>query len=163
MPVPQPKGDPVTVHADEGPRPDTTLEKLARLRPVFREGGTVTAGNSSQHQRRRRVRRAREPGARAQALGREPLARIVSTGAAGVDPALHGHRPGPGDAQGARSARASTIDDIDLVELNEAFAAQVLACMRELGHRPRAAERERRRDRARPPARLLGREDCSAR
>ena len=76
--VPQPKGEPVTVHSDEGPRADTTLEKLATLRPIFREGGTVTAGNSSQINDGAAclVLASAE---RAQALGREPLARIVST------------------------------------------------------------------------------------
>src|SRR3954447_24666537 len=89
VPVPQPKGDPVTVHTDEQPRPDTSFEKLAKLRPAFREGGTVTAGNSS----------GINDGAaclviataeRAKQLGREPLARVVSVGAAGVDPAFMG-------------------------------------------------------------------------
>ncbi len=88
----------------------------------------VTAGNSSQHQRRRRVPGAGDAERAPSELGREPLARIVSIGAAGVDPRLHGHRPGAGHAQGARARPASTADDIDLVELNEAFAAQVLAC-----------------------------------
>ena len=75
--VPQPKGDPVTIHADEGPRPDTTLERLARLRPVFREGGSVTAGNSSQiNDGAACVVVASEE--RARELGREPLARIVA-------------------------------------------------------------------------------------
>ena len=129
--VPQPKGDPLTVHADEGPRPDSTLERLAALRPVFRAGGSVTAGNSSQI----------NDGAacvvittaeRAAALNREPLARIVSSAAAGVDPSYMGVGPVPA----VRSALASaglSVADIDLVELNEAFAAQVLASMRELG------------------------------
>jgi 3-oxoadipyl-CoA thiolase len=129
--VPQRKGDPVTVHSDEGIRPDTTPEKLAALRPVFREGGTITAGNSSQL----------NDGAscvvvtsaeRARALGREPLARIVSTGVAGVDPAYMGVGPVPASRQALERA-GLTIDDIDLVELNEAFAAQVLASIRELG------------------------------
>ena len=129
--VPQPKGDPLTVHADEGPRRDSTLERLAALRPVFRAGGSVTAGNSSQI----------NDGAaclvittaeRAAALNREPLARIVSSAAAGVDPSYMGVGPVPA----VRSALASaglSVADIDLVELNEAFAAQVLASMRELG------------------------------
>jgi 3-oxoadipyl-CoA thiolase len=129
--VPQPKGDPVTVHADEGPRADTSLEKLARLRPVFREGGTVTAGNSS----------PLNDGAaclvigteeRARTLGKEPLARIVSVGAAGVDPAFMGIGPVPASRQALERAGLE-IGDIDLVELNEAFAAQVLASMRDLG------------------------------
>jgi 3-oxoadipyl-CoA thiolase len=129
--VPQPKGDPVTIHADEGPRPDTSLERLAKLRPIFREGGTVTAGNSS----------SLNDGAaclvlasaeRAKELGREPLARIVATGSAGVDPAYMGIGPVPATRKALQRA-GLTIDDIDLVELNEAFASQVLASMRELG------------------------------
>ena len=102
LPVPQPKGDPVTVHADEGPRADTSLEKLARLRPAFREGGTVTAGNSSSlNDGAACLVLASEE--RASALGREPLARIVSTGVAGVDPAYMGVGPMPADAHGARA------------------------------------------------------------
>jgi 3-oxoadipyl-CoA thiolase len=129
--APQPKGPPVTVHADEGPRPDTSAERLAALRPAFREGGTVTAGNSS----------GINDGAaclvvaseeRARELGREPLARIVSVGAAGVEPAFMGVGPIPATRKALERA-GLTIDDIDLVELNEAFAAQVLACARELG------------------------------
>jgi 3-oxoadipyl-CoA thiolase len=129
--APQPKGDPITVHADEGPRADTSLEKLARLRPVFRAGGTVTAGNSS----------PLNDGAaclvlssdkRASELGRAPLARIVSIGVAGVDPAYMGIGPVPATRQ-ALARAGLDIDDIDVIELNEAFAAQVLACMDELG------------------------------
>ena len=129
--VPQPKGDPLTVHADEGPRPDSTLERLAALRPVFRAGGSVTAGNSSQI----------NDGAaclvittaeRAAALNREPLARIVSSAAAGVEPSYMGVGPVPAVRRALASAGLS-VADIDLVELNEAFAAQVLASMRELG------------------------------
>jgi 3-oxoadipyl-CoA thiolase len=129
--APQPKGPPVAVHSDEGPRPDTTLERLAKLLPVFREGGSVTAGNSSQI----------NDGAaclvlgteqRAAQLGREPLARIVSMSAAGVDPAYMGVGPIPASRKALERA-GLTIDDIDLVELNEAFASQSLACARELG------------------------------
>jgi 3-oxoadipyl-CoA thiolase len=129
--VPQPKGDPVTVHADEGPRPDTSLERLARLRPAFREGGTVTAGNSSGINDGAACvvlaseRRARE-------LGREPLARVVAAASAGVDPGYMGIGPIPATRK-ALGRAGLTIDDMDLVELNEAFAAQVLACVRELG------------------------------
>jgi 3-oxoadipyl-CoA thiolase len=131
VPVPQPKGDPVTVHADEGPRPDTTLEKLARLRPAFREGGTVTAGNSSGiNDGAACVVLATEE--RAKALGREPLARVVSVGAAGVDPAYMGIGPVPATRK-ALARAGLEIGDIDLVELNEAFAAQVLASIGELG------------------------------
>jgi 3-oxoadipyl-CoA thiolase len=128
--APQPKGPPVTIHSDEGPRPDSSLEKLAKLRPAFREGGTVTAGNSSQL----------NDGAsclvlcseeRARELGREPLARVVATGAAGVDPGYMGVGPVPATRKALERA-GLTVDDLDLVELNEAFAAQVLASMREL-------------------------------
>jgi 3-oxoadipyl-CoA thiolase len=129
--VPQPKGDPVTVHSDEGPRPDTTLERLAKLKPIFREGGSVTAGNSSSlNDGAACLVLATEQ--RARALGREPLARIVATGSAGVDPAVMGIGPVPATRRALQRA-GLTIDDIDLVELNEAFASQVLASMRELG------------------------------
>jgi 3-oxoadipyl-CoA thiolase len=129
--VAQPKGDPVTVHADEGPRPDSSLERLAALRPVFREGGSVTAGNSSQiNDGAACLVLATEE--RARQLGREPLARIVATGAAGVDPGYMGIGPVPATRRALDRAGLSP-DDIDLVELNEAFAAQVLASMRELG------------------------------
>ncbi|HEX2234460.1 MAG TPA: acetyl-CoA C-acyltransferase [Thermoleophilaceae bacterium] len=128
--VPQPKGDPVTVHADEGPRPDTSLERLAGLRAAFREGGTVTAGNSSGiNDGASCVVLASEE--RARELGREPLARVVSTAAAGVDPAYMGVGPIPATRKALERAGLS-IEDIDLIELNEAFAAQVLACVREL-------------------------------
>jgi acetyl-CoA acetyltransferase family protein len=124
----------VTVHADEGPRPDTTLERLAALKPVFREGGTVTAGNASQI----------NDGAacltltsaeRAEQLGVEPLARVVSNGAAGVEPSYMGVAPVPATRLALKRAGLK-IEDIDLVELNEAFAAQVLASIRELGVPP---------------------------
>jgi 3-oxoadipyl-CoA thiolase len=129
--VPQPKGEPVTVHADEGPRPDTTLERLAALRPVFRQGGSVTAGNSSQiNDGAACVVVASDD--RARELGHEPLARIVSSGAAGVEPAYMGVGPVPATRR-ALAAAGLSPDDVDLVELNEAFAAQVLASMRELG------------------------------
>jgi 3-oxoadipyl-CoA thiolase len=130
VPAPQPKGEPVLVHADEGPRPDTTLEKLARLRPVFREGGTVTAGNSSTlNDGAACVVLA--TGERAKSLEKEPLARIVSVGAAGVDPGYMGIGPVPATRQALARADLK-MSDIGLVELNEAFAAQVLACMRDL-------------------------------
>jgi 3-oxoadipyl-CoA thiolase len=129
--VPQPKGEPVTVHADEGPRPDTSLERLAGLRPVFREGGSVTAGNSSGiNDGASCVVLASEE--RARELGQEPLARVLSSGAAGVDPGFMGIGPVPATRKALERAGLS-IEDIELVELNEAFAAQVLACVRELG------------------------------
>jgi acetyl-CoA acetyltransferase family protein len=129
--VPQPKGEPVTVHADEGPRADTSMERLTRLKPVFREGGTVTAGNASGiNDGAACVVLASEE--RAKQLGREPLARVVAVGAAGVDPGYMGVGPVPASRKALERA-GLTIDDIDLVELNEAFAAQVLASARELG------------------------------
>jgi 3-oxoadipyl-CoA thiolase len=129
--VPQPKGDPLTVHADEGPRPDTSLERLAKLKPIFREGGTVTAGNSSSLNDGAAML-VLASGERASELGREPLARIVATGSAGVDPAYMGVGPVPATRKALERA-GLTVDDLDLVELNEAFASQVLASMRELG------------------------------
>ena len=129
--VPQPKGEPVTVHVDEGPRPDTTLERLASLRPVFREGGSVTAGNSSQiNDGAACVVVMSNKEARRQ--GREPLARIVTSAAAGVEPGYMGIGPIPATRKALERAGLSP-SDIDLVELNEAFASQVLASMRELG------------------------------
>ncbi|MGH2844457.1 MAG: thiolase family protein [Thermoleophilaceae bacterium] len=129
--VPQPKGEPVTVHADEGPRPDTTLERLAALRPVFRRGGSVTAGNSSQINDGAACL-ALATAERAREMGREPLARIVASGAAGVDPGYMGIGPVPATRMALERAGLRP-GDIDLVELNEAFASQVLASMRELG------------------------------
>jgi 3-oxoadipyl-CoA thiolase len=129
--VPQPKGEPLTVHSDEGPRPDTSLEKLSRLQPIFREGGSVTAGNSSQINDGAAclVLSSEE---RARRLGREPLARIVTSAAAGVDPGLMGVGPVPA-VRKALIGAGLAVSDVDLVELNEAFAAQVLASTRELG------------------------------
>jgi 3-oxoadipyl-CoA thiolase len=129
--VPQPKGDAVTVHADEGPRRDTSIEQLASLRPIFREGGSVTAGNSSQINDGAAclVLTSEE---RARELSREPLARIVSSGAAGVDPAFMGLGPIPAVRKALHGAGLAA-SEIDLIELNEAFASQVLASIRELG------------------------------
>ena len=122
-------GGAVVAH-DEGPREDTTIEKLAKLRPVFRENGSVTAGNSSQIND---GAACLVIGTRAAAdrLGREPLARLVATGAAGVDPAYMGVGPVPATRKALDRAGLG-VEDLDLVELNEAFAAQVLACQREL-------------------------------
>ena len=153
--VAQPKGEPVTVHADEGPRPDTSLEKLARLRPIFRDGGSVTAGNSSQiNDGAACVVLTSEE--RARELDREPLARIVSSGAAGVDPGLMGVGPVPAVRKALDGAGLS-VGDIDLVELNEAFAAQVLASMRELGFEHERLNVNGGAIALGPPAGLLGR------
>jgi 3-oxoadipyl-CoA thiolase len=115
---------------DEGPRPDTSLEKLAKLKPAFRESGTVTAGNSSTlNDGAACLVIGSERGA--DQLGAKPLARIVSFGVAGVDPAMMGM--GPAEAiPRALAAADLRLDDIDLIEINEAFASQVLACGRQL-------------------------------
>ncbi|NBC19203.1 MAG: acetyl-CoA C-acyltransferase [Bacteroidetes bacterium] len=128
-------GETVTVEADftvdEGPRADTSLDALAGLRPVFRKGGTVTAGNASQ----------RSDGAAASVvmsermvseLGVTPLGRIVGFSLAGVDPELMGIGPVPA-IQKVLKQTGLSVDDIGLVELNEAFAAQALAVIREVG------------------------------
>jgi 3-oxoadipyl-CoA thiolase len=119
-----------TVTRDEPPRPDVTVESLARLRPAFRDGGTVTAGSSSGINDGAAALALAAP-AMVEELGVGPLARIVATAVAGVDPACMGLGPVP--ATRKVLARAGlTVDQLDLVELNEAFAAQALACIREL-------------------------------
>lgn len=130
LPVPQRKGDPVIVDSDEGPRPDTSLEKLAKLKPAFREKGTVTAGNASQVNDGAAVvlLASRE---KARELGLTPMARIVATAVAGVHPSYMGIGPVPATRKALARARLR-LDQIDLVELNEAFAAQSLACLCEL-------------------------------
>jgi 3-oxoadipyl-CoA thiolase len=123
--------DPTLVEADEGPRPDTSLDKLARLRPAFREGGTVTAGNASTlNDGAACLTLASER--MASELGADPLGRIVSIGVAGVDPAYMGMGPARAVPRALEGAGLK-IDDIDLIEINEAFASQVLACVGELG------------------------------
>jgi 3-oxoadipyl-CoA thiolase len=133
VPVPQRKGEPLLFSVDERPRRDTTLEALAMLRPVFRQGGSVTAGNSS----------GLNDGAaaillasrqKAEALGLKPLARIVSMAAAGVPPRTMGFGPIPATRKALIRAGLE-IDQIGLIELNEAFAVQSLAVMSELGLR----------------------------
>jgi acetyl-CoA C-acetyltransferase len=120
----------VTVTEDEHPRPDTTLEALTKLQPVFREGGSVTAGNSS----------GLTDGAaamvlmsesRAKAEGREPLARVIGMSWAGVPPEIMGIGPVPATKKVLERTGLS-LADVDLIEINEAFAAQVIACEREL-------------------------------
>jgi 3-oxoadipyl-CoA thiolase len=132
VPIEAPKGrETVTVDADEGPRPDASLEKMAKLRPAFREGGTVTAGNASTlNDGAACTLIASEAGVKA--LGAEPLARVVSFGVAGVDPAYMGIGPAVAIPK-ALDAANLTLDEIDLIELNEAFASQVLASARKLG------------------------------
>ena len=132
--VPQRKGDPILVDKDEHPRADTTVEALARLRPVFKQNGSVTAGNSS----------GINDGAaallvvsaeRGKELGLEPMARIAGGAVAGVE----SHRMGIGPVPATRKAlerHGWSMGDIDIVELNEAFAAQSIPCMNELGLDP---------------------------
>jgi 3-oxoadipyl-CoA thiolase len=126
-PVPQRKGEPVLVTEDEPPRPDTTLDVLAKLRPVFVRDGTVTAGNSS----------GINDGAamllvasaeRAHDLGLEPLARVVSTAVAGVRPDEMGLGPIPASRKALQRVGLG-IEDMQVVELNEAFASQTIACL----------------------------------
>ena len=140
VPVPTPPakrgGEPGLVERDENPRADTTLEALAKLRPAFREGGTVTAGNSSSLNDGAACLLVGNEVAAA-ALGLAPIARVVATGVAAVEPRLMGLGPIPA-IRNALVRAGLTIDDIDLVEINEAFASQVIACERELG-----IERER--------------------
>ena len=120
----------ITFTTDEGPRRDTSLERLGKLRPVFHVRGSVTAGNSSQTSDGAAAvvvtsaERARE-------AGLTPLARFVTYATAGVEPELFGIGPVPAMRKALKQA-GLTLGDIDLVELNEAFAAQILACLREL-------------------------------
>ncbi len=128
--LPQKKGDPVRVDRDEHPRPDTTVELLARLKPAFREGGTVTAGNSSGVNDGAAALLVMSEEA-AKRAGLKPLARILSSAVAGVDPALMGLGPVPASRLALQRA-GLTMSQMDLIELNEAFAAQVLACVQDL-------------------------------
>ena len=134
--LPRPRGEPVIIDTDEHPRPDTTLQKLSELRPAFRPGGTVTAGNSS----------GINDGAAAllvssaewaERAGRRPMARIAGTSVAGVDPSYMGIGPVPATRK-VLERTGRRIEEMDVIELNEAFAAQVLACARDL-----AIDRER--------------------
>ena len=143
VPIPQRKGDPILVDTDEHPQMrlvngqyelTTSAEKLAALRPAFRKGGTVTAGNAS----------GINDGAaalllmsaeKAAELGYKPLASIVSAASAGVDPRTMGYGPIPATRK-ALARAGLAVADLDLIELNEAFAVQALACMDELGLPP---------------------------
>jgi acetyl-CoA acetyltransferase family protein len=119
------------VETDEGPRRDTSLEKLAKLPPAFKEGGTVTAGNSSPLNDGAAAVLVVSPDY-ARSHGLEPLARVRSVGVAGVPPRVMGIGPVPATAKALERAGAS-IDDVGLIELNEAFAAQSLAVIHEWG------------------------------
>lgn len=128
------KGKKSTVSADEHPRPDTTLEELARLKPVFREGGTVTAGNSSGLNDGAAALLVVEAET-AKRLGLKPLAIVRQSASAGVDPACMGLGPIPATKK-ALGRAGWKIADLDLIELNEAFASQSLACIDQLGLDP---------------------------
>lgn len=132
--VPQKKGDPIVVDTDEHPRFGTTLEALAKLKPAFKKDGTVTAGNASgiNDGAAAVVLMSKE---KAEELGIKPLVTIVSYASAGVDPKIMGYGPVPA-SQKALAKANMTIEDIDLVEANEAFAAQALSVMKGLGLDP---------------------------
>jgi 3-oxoadipyl-CoA thiolase len=130
VPVPQKRGDPVAFARDESPRPETTREALAALAPAFRKGGTVTAGNSSPlNDGAAAVLIA--SGDAVRACGVEPLARVAAHATAAVHPSLMGEGPIPAGLRALERAGWSA-EDLDLVELNEAFAAQSIACIRGL-------------------------------
>jgi acetyl-CoA acyltransferase len=129
--VPQRKGGPIAVEADEHPRPDTTLDQLAKLPTPFRAGGSVTAGNAS----------GVNDGAAALLVasaaaclrfGLEPMARVVGGAAAGVPPRIMGIGPAPA-TQKLCARLGWAIGQVDVIELNEAFASQALATLRQLG------------------------------
>jgi acetyl-CoA C-acetyltransferase len=134
VPVPQRKGDPIAIDTDEYPRKDTTVEKLAALKPAFKKDGTVTAGNASGINDGAAALVV-TTGKKAQDLGRKPLARILAYVSTGVDPKVMGIGPVPAVRKVLDRAGLKT-GDIDLFELNEAFAAQSVAVMRELGIDP---------------------------
>lgn len=130
VPIPQKKGEPLLFATDEFPRKGTTLEGLAKLKPAFKKDGTVTAGNAS----------GINDGAaavvvmaadKARELGLKPMARVIASGAAGVDPATMGMGPAPASKKALAKA-GLTVADLDLIEANEAFAAQAVAVAREL-------------------------------
>jgi 3-oxoadipyl-CoA thiolase len=131
--VPASRAETRSVEADEHPRPDTTADELAALRPAFKRdaSGSVTAGNSSGINDGAAALLLTSA-ARARELGLRPMARFVASASAGVDPATMGLGPIPASRRALHRAGLST-DDLDLVELNEAFAAQAIPCMRELG------------------------------
>ena len=132
--IPVPLASGLTMTADDGPRADTSLERLATLKPVFREGGRVTAGNSCPLNDGAAAAVVMSA-ARAAELGIEPIARIISTGVSSLEPELMGL--GPIESSRQALARAGmTIDDVDVVEINEAFAAQVIPSARGLGVDP---------------------------
>jgi len=131
VPIPQKKGEPVLFSVDEHPRPDTTLEALAKLKPIVKPGGTVTAGNASGvNDGSCALLLASESAARRHGL--TPKARIVAAAAAGVAPRIMGMGPAPATRKVLAKANLS-LDQMNVIELNEAFASQALAVLRDLG------------------------------
>ena len=129
--IPQRKGDPIVVDTDEHPRADTTIEALAKLRAPFRENGTITAGNASGvNDGAGALLVASEEAAKKHGL--TPRARVVAMATAGVEPRIMGIGPVPASRKVLEIAGLD-VKDMDVIELNEAFAAQSLACMRQLG------------------------------
>jgi acetyl-CoA C-acetyltransferase len=129
--IPQKKGEAKMVDTDEHPRPDVTLEKLAKLPPAFKNDGTVTAGNSSGLNDAAAVTVLMSKG-KAKEMGLKPLAKILGYAIVGVDPSYMGIGPVPATKKVLRKVGLS-LKDIQLIEINEAFAAQYLSCERELG------------------------------
>lgn len=134
VPIKLPKDQKGSFEVDEHPRPDVTLEALGRLKPAFKPGGTVTAGNSSGINDGAAVLLIATP-EYARRNGLQPMARIVSMAVAGVDPAVMGLGPIPATRKALERAGLKA-SELDLVELNEAFASQSLVCIRELGLDP---------------------------
>ena len=128
------RGREIVVSTDEHPRPDTTVESLGRLRPAFREGGTVTAGSASGINDGASALLVMSRSA-ATAGGLRPMARILASAVAGVPPEIMGIGPVPATRKALARARLA-VEDLALIELNEAFAAQAIACIRELGLDP---------------------------
>src|SRR5699024_3980305 len=128
--VPVRKGDAIVFEKDEHPRPDTTMEKLQKLPPAFRNGGSVSAGNSSglNDAASALVIMSRE---KANQLGLEPLATVKASAVAGVDPNIMGIGPVPATRK-VMERSGMKLEEMDLIEINEAFAAQVIACNREM-------------------------------
>ena len=132
--IPQRKGDPVVVGRDEHPRADTTAEALAKLRPAFKAEGTVTAGNASGINDGASAVLVVEA-ERSRSLGLGPMARVVASAIAGVDPSVMGIGPVPA-VRKVLTRAGVTVADLDVVEINEAFASQSVACCDELGLDP---------------------------
>ncbi|MED5409184.1 MAG: thiolase family protein, partial [Chloroflexota bacterium] len=128
--VPQRRGDAVIITEDEGPRADTTIEGLANLRPVFKKDGTVTAGNASSINDGSAAI-VMMSATKAADLGLKPRMKWHTRGIAGVEPAVMGTGPVPA-VEKAMKKSGMSVDDIDVIELNEAFASQALYCIREL-------------------------------